>query len=69
MSSPMPGSSETGETGGESAAAGNRAYTSRKSRSSRLSRAFHSFATNRHGSCWLLSRLPFERALGKMGAV
>jgi hypothetical protein len=26
-------------------------------------------ATNRHGSCGLLSRLPFVRGLGKMGAV
>ena len=39
MSSPMPGSSETGEIGEKSATAGNRAHTSCKSRSSRLSRA------------------------------
>jgi hypothetical protein len=26
-------------------------------------------ATNRHGPCKLLNRLPFARALGKMGAV
>jgi len=46
--SPIPGSSESGETGRKSATGRDRAHTSRESRSSRLSRDFCHFATNRN---------------------
>jgi len=44
----MSDSSETGETGVKSATGRDKAYTSRESRSSRLSCALPHFATNRH---------------------